>query len=81
MPMKPLVRTLNSVEIKTAEGMLNALSDILSQLMDAKADLFMKARTIAYVVNVGLRAVEVAELERRLIDLENRIAGSGNEGP
>ena len=73
MPMKPLPRTLNSVEIKTAEGMLNALIDILSQLMDAKADLFMKARTIAYVVSVGLRAVEIAELELRLIELENRL--------
>jgi hypothetical protein len=41
--------------------------------MAAEADLFMKARTIAYVVSVGLKAAEVAELERRLIALEDRM--------
>lgn len=78
-PMKPLPRTLNSGEIRTAQGMLDVLVETLAQLMEAKADLFMKARTIAYVVSVGLRAVEIAELERRLIELENRMGGSENE--
>jgi hypothetical protein len=49
--------------------MLEILTAILSQLMAAKADLFMKARTVAYVVSVGLKAAEVTELERRLVAL------------
>lgn len=74
-PMKPLARTLNQAEIKSAQGMLNILADILAQLVADKGDLYMKARTIAYVASVGLRAVETAELERRLTELENKIRG------
>jgi hypothetical protein len=60
--------------------MLEILADILSQLMAAEADLFMKARTIAYVVSVGLKAAEVAELERRLVALEDRMLRGNNHG-
>jgi hypothetical protein len=50
----PSKRVQSSTEdIRTAQGMLDVLTDILSQLMKAEADLFMKARTIAYVVSVG----------------------------
>lgn len=73
--MKPLGRTLNQAEMKTAEGMLNVLSDIMAQLVADSGDLYMKARTIAYVASVGLRAVETADLERRLAELENRLGG------
>lgn len=79
-PMKPFARTLNQAELRTAQGMLDVLADIVGQLTDAESDLFMKARTIAYVVSVGLRAVETAELERRLIALEERIIQGGNSG-
>jgi hypothetical protein len=67
-------------DIRTAQGMLDVLTELLSQLMKAEADLFMKARTIAYVVSVGLRACETAELERRLNALEDRILRGGNNG-
>lgn len=65
-------------DIRTAEGMLDILTKLLSQLMKAKVDLFMKARTVAYVVSVGLKATEVAELERRLNILEDKILFGGN---
>jgi len=67
-------------DIRTAQGMLDILSSILRELMEAKADLFMKARTIAYVVSVGLKGVEIAELERRLQILEDRILRGDNNG-
>jgi len=67
-------------DIQTAQGMLDVLANILSQLMEAEADLFMKARTVAYVVSIGLKACETAELERRLQVLENRILSGGNNG-
>jgi hypothetical protein len=67
-------------EIRTAEGMLNILSKLLKQLMAAKVDLFLKARTVAYVVSVGLKATEVAELERRLNILEDKILIRGGNG-
>ena len=77
----PSRRVQSSTEdIRTAQDMLNVLTDILSQLMAAEADLFMKARTIAYVVSVGLKAAEVAELERRLITLEDRMLRGNNNG-
>ena len=79
-PLKPLARTLNPAEMRTAEGILNVLSDILSQLLAAKGDLYMKARTITYVASVGLKAVETAELERRLNELENKLSSGGNNG-
>ena len=79
-PMKPSARTLNPAEIRTAEGILKVLSDILSQLVAAKGDLYMKARTITYVASVGLKAVETAELERRLNELENKLLSGGNNG-
>lgn len=67
-------------DIHSAQGMLDALADILSQLMAADADLFQKARVVAYVVSVGLRACETAELERRIGALEDRITEGGNNG-
>jgi hypothetical protein len=67
-------------DIRTAQGMLDVLTGILDQLVKAEADLFMKARTIAYVVSVGLKATEVAELEARLKVLEDRILEGGNNG-
>ena len=71
---EPSRRVQSSTEdIRTVQDMLDVLTNILSQLMAAEADLFMKARTIAYVVSVGLKAAEVAELEQRLIALEDRM--------
>jgi hypothetical protein len=70
----------STADIKTAQAMLDVLLDILDQLLMAEADLFMKARTIAYVVSVGLKGVEIAELEKRLLILEDRILRGDNNG-
>lgn len=70
-------RTLNPEELKTAEAMLDALADILAEVLSAKADLFMRARTAGYLISIGIKAVETAELERRLTELENRLGGKG----
>ncbi len=59
--------------------MLDVLTDILFQLMECKADQFMKARTVAYVVSVGLKATAIAELERRLGALEDRILDGNSQ--
>jgi len=77
----PSKRVQSSTEdIRTAQGMLDVLTELLSQLMKAEADLFMKARTIAYVVSVGLKTIEVAELERRINVIEARILKGGDNG-
>ena len=56
-------------DLQAAQDMLEILAVMLSQLIASKADLFIKARTVAYVVSVGLKAAEVTELERRLVAL------------
>ncbi len=77
----PSKRVQSSTEdIRTAQGMLDVLTELLSQLIKAEADLFLKARTIAYVVSVGLKACETAELERRLNVLEDKILRESNNG-
>ena len=60
-------------DIRTAEGLLDALTGILAEVLEAEADLFMKARTAGFLISIGLKAVEIAELERRLTALEDRI--------
>ncbi|MDD5095225.1 MAG: hypothetical protein PHV74_12745 [Dehalococcoidia bacterium] len=77
----PSKRVQSSTEdIRTAKDMLAILGDILSQLKVAELDLVIKARVTAYVVSVGLRATETAQIEERLQILEDRILKGGGNG-
>jgi len=63
-------RTLNPEEIKTAQGLLNTLTETLAEIVGTEADPFIKARCIGYLISIGLKAVEIVELEARISALE-----------
>lgn len=68
-------RTLNPQDIQTAKGLLELLTETMVEVKDHKGDTLIKARLIGYLVSIGLKAVETAELESRLIELEELISG------
>ena len=74
---KPSSITLNRTsapeEIKTASALLFVLSNLIKEVLDTdKGDVFLRARTAGYLISIGLKAVEVADLEDRLTKLEAR---------
>jgi hypothetical protein len=62
--------TYNPEQIATAKGLLQILSDTIAEVFNTEADVFIRARCIGYLVGVGLRAVELAELESRIAIIE-----------
>ena len=78
LPVKTLTRTLNlSIEeIRTASALLTVLTGLIKEVLETEAgDIFMKARTAGFLISIGLKAVEVADLEARLTQLENKVLG------
>ena len=63
-------RTLNPSDIKTAQGLLDTLADTISEVVAAEADPLIRARCIGYLISIGLKAVETADLESRITKLE-----------
>jgi hypothetical protein len=58
-------------EIRTAHALLGLLADLIKSVLKSKeGDIFLKARTAGYLITIGLRAVEVADLESRIKALE-----------
>jgi len=43
--------------------------------MTKEGDIFMRARTAGYLISIGLKAIEVADLETRVTNLEKKIIG------
>ena len=72
-------QTLNlDGEYTTAEEVLSLLSETLVSVKNSKHDVLQKARVIGYVAAITLKAVEVAELEQRLNELEVIVKGGEN---
>lgn len=66
-------------ETRTAQGLLHVLANLIRDVLETKeGDVFMRARTTGYLISIGLKAVEVADLEGRLTNLENKVIG-GNK--
>lgn len=63
----------------TARQLLAILTAALNDVVVTDADPIIKARAIAYLVNVGFKGVEVADLEERLQKLEGEIVGFKNK--
>jgi hypothetical protein len=63
-------RTLNPEDIRTAQGLRDLLSDVITDVAAAEGDVFMKARLIGYLVAIGIKTVETADLEARITALE-----------
>ena len=67
----PVKKTIyNPEQIVTAKGLLQVLSDTIAEVVNTDADVFIRARCIGYLVGIGLRAVEIADLENRVTELE-----------
>ncbi|MBA7628962.1 hypothetical protein ES703_36459 [subsurface metagenome] len=74
--IKPASKTLNPEQTETARGLLRILGHLVGQVLESEqGDAFIKARTVAYVVSVALRAIETSDLEARLTSLENKVLG------
>ena len=74
--IKPAGKTLNPETTKTAAGLLSVLAGLIREVLTTKeGDIFMRARTAGYLISIGLKAVEVADLEARLTSLENKVWG------
>lgn len=71
-----VIRASNLEQTKTASGLLYVLSKLIKEILQTKqGDIFMRARTAGYLISIGLKAVEVADLEGRVTNLENKIMG------
>ena len=71
-----VLRVSSPEQVKTAQGLLGVLADLIREVLTTKeGDIFMRARTAGYLINIGLKAVEVADLEARLNNLENKVLG------
>jgi hypothetical protein len=61
-------------QVKTAQGLLSVLASLISEVLTTKeGDTFIRVRTAGYLISIGLKAVEVADLEARLTNLENQV--------
>lgn len=71
-----VVRPSNPEQAKTASGLLHILSRLIKDVLETKAgDVFIRSRTAGYLISIGLKAVEVADLELRISKLENKLGG------
>ena len=76
---KPHVRTLNHEHIQTAKGLLELLTLTIAEVSAAKGDVFMKARLKGYLISIGLKCVETADLEKRIAELEETAQAGGEK--
>ena len=71
-----VLRVSSPEQVKTARGLLGVLGNLIGEVLTTKqGDIFMRARTAGYLISIGLKAVEVADLEARLTNLENKVLG------
>jgi len=71
-----VLRVSSPEEIRTASALLTVLAGLIKEVLDTEeGDVFMRSRTAGYLISIGLRAVEVSDLESRLTNLENKIMG------
>jgi len=71
-----VIRVSSPEEIRTANTLLTVLAGLIKEVLETKeGDVFMRSRTAGYLISIGLRAVEVADLESRITNLENKIIG------
>ena len=66
-------QTVNPADIKTAKGLLDTLADVIAEVRAHEADPLIRARCLGYLISIGLKCVETADLEARLQKLEGEI--------
>lgn len=77
---KVLTEDLTPEGLQTATSLLKLLGDTLYEVKSTQGDTFQKARVLGYLVRIGLKAVETADIERRLVELEEQSKGSAFNG-
>lgn len=71
-----VLRVNTPVEMRTASALLTVLSALIREVLESnEGDVFMRSRTAGYLISIGLRAVETADLEARLTHLEDKLLG------
>lgn len=71
-----VLRVSSPEEIRTAHALLGLLADLIKQVLETKeGDTLIRARTAGYLITIGLRAIEVADLESRIRAMEERLGG------
>lgn len=71
-----VIRPSNPEQTETARGLLHVLGGLIGDILTTEqGDVFIRARTAGYLISIGLRAVEVADLEARLANLEDKVIG------
>jgi hypothetical protein len=71
-----VLQPVNLEQVRTAQGLLRILGHLIGEVLETKeGDVFMRSRTAGYLISIGLKAVEVADLESRITNLENKIMG------
>ena len=68
-------RTLNPEDFKTAQGIRDLLSSVLAEVMAWQGDTLIRARCIGYIAAIAIKAVETADLEQRLNEIERNLEG------
>ena len=69
-----VLRIRSPEEIRTATALLSVLAGLIKEVLETKeGDVFLRARTTGYLISIGLKAVEVADLEMRVANLEIRL--------
>ena len=70
-------KTLNPADILTAQRVRDILALVLDEVMLWEGDTLQRARCVAYVAAIAIKACETADLEVRIAALET--GGNSNE--
>ena len=68
-----------AVRIKTAEDVLTLLEDTINSVRGTEADALVKARCVGSLAGVTLKAIEITNVEARLVDVEEMLRQGGGE--
>ena len=63
----------NLDQAQTAKGLTKLLAETILEVKESNADTIIKARLLGYLIGIGLKCVETADLEQRLTNLENAL--------
>lgn len=72
-PRKSPSNLPSALKVTSAQDVLDLLGETIGEVREAEADVLVKARVIGYLAGVTLKAVETAELEARLLALEETL--------
>jgi len=65
----------------TVTDLTGVVAEEINRVRAAQVETLARARTVGYLANVLIRAIEVTELERRLEELESLVKSRVNQSP